>query len=100
MAKSLGVKYNCSNCGASYSAWTGRCRNCGEWNTLTEQVEVSTATAGASGSRLKTEAVTQAIKTKMNRLPTGISDVDAVLGGGLVPGSVNLLAGQPGIGKS
>jgi DNA repair protein RadA/Sms len=100
MAKSLGVKYTCSNCGATYATWTGRCRNCGEWNTLTEQVEVSTATAGASGQRLKTEAVTDAVKAKLKRLSSGLAEVDLVLGSGLVPGSVNLLAGQPGIGKS
>ena len=100
MAKSLGVKYVCSACGAMSASWTGRCRVCGEWNTLAQQVEVSTATAGASGNRLKVEAVTEAIKTKMPRLSTGLADVDSVLGGGLVAGSVNLLAGQPGIGKS
>jgi DNA repair protein RadA/Sms len=100
MAKKLGVKYVCSNCGTLSTTWTGRCRVCGEWNTLQEQVEVSTATAGASGKSLQTSAITTALKLKTPRLPTGIADVDAVLGGGLVPGSVNLLAGQPGIGKS
>ncbi len=67
---------------------------------MQEQVEVSTATAGSSGTRLKAESVSSAVKTKTLRLKTGISDVDAVLGGGIVSGSVNLLAGQPGIGKS
>jgi DNA repair protein RadA/Sms len=73
---------------------------CGEWNTLQEQVEVTTATAGASGNRLKIEPVAKAAVTKTNRVTTGMKDVDEVLGGGLVAGSVNLLAGQPGIGKS
>lgn len=100
MAKRLGVKYVCSNCGAISSSWTGRCRVCGEWNTLQEQVEVSTATAGVSGKRLSIESVTKAAATKTKRVSTKISDVDAVLGGGLVAGSVNLLAGQPGMGKS
>lgn len=63
-------------------------------------MEVSTATAGASGKPLKTEPVSSAIKSRTPRLSTGISDVDSVLGGGIVTGSVNLLAGQPGIGKS
>jgi DNA repair protein RadA/Sms len=73
---------------------------CGEWNTLQEQVEVTTATAGASGNRLKIESVAKAAVTKTKRVGTGMKDVDEVLGGGLVAGSVNLLAGQPGIGKS
>ena len=98
--KSLGVRYVCSNCGAMSITWTGRCRVCGEWNTLQEQVEVSTATAGASGSQLKLETVSQAAVNKTKRISTKISDVDDVLGGGLVAGSVNLLAGQPGMGKS
>ena len=98
--KSLGVRYVCSNCGAISTTWTGRCRVCGEWNTLQEQVEVSTTTAGASGNRLKVETVNKAAAAKTKRISTKISDVDDVLGGGLVAGSVNLLAGQPGIGKS
>jgi DNA repair protein RadA/Sms len=100
MAKSLGVKFVCSNCGATYSKWQGRCSTCGEWNSLTEQVEVSTATAGASGKKLAIETISGALKTKLTRTKSGISEVDEVLGGGFVPGSVNLLAGQPGIGKS
>lgn len=100
MARTLGVRYVCSNCGESYSSWTGRCRNCGEWNALAEQVEVTTATAGGSGTSLKIESVAKAATAKTARISSGIDDVDIVLGGGLVAGSVNLLAGQPGIGKS
>lgn len=98
--KSLGVRYVCSSCGAEYLSWTGKCQACGEWNTLTEQVEVSTSTAGSSGNRLQIQSVTKAAAEKMDRIKTGIEEVDTVLGGGLVAGSVNLLAGQPGIGKS
>ncbi|HEX5395365.1 MAG TPA: DNA repair protein RadA, partial [Candidatus Saccharimonadales bacterium] len=65
-----------------------------------EQVDVSTATAGASGTKLKIEPVAKAATAKTNRLATKMNDVDDVLGGGLVAGSVNLLAGQPGMGKS
>jgi DNA repair protein RadA/Sms len=100
MAKSLGVKFVCSNCGATYSKWSGRCTTCGQWNTLVEQVEISTATAGSSGKQLKTESVAGALKTKLPRLDSGIAEVNEVLGGGFIAGSVNLLAGQPGIGKS
>ncbi|HET7529149.1 MAG TPA: DNA repair protein RadA [Candidatus Saccharimonadales bacterium] len=100
MAKSLGVRFICSNCGAAYNKWQGRCSNCGQWNTLVEQVEVSAAAAGASGRKLETKSVAAARKTSTSRLSSGIKEVDDVLGGGFVPGSVNLLAGQPGIGKS
>jgi DNA repair protein RadA/Sms len=100
MAKSLGVKFVCSNCGAGYSTWTGRCQSCGEWNTLQEQVEVNAVSAKSSGNKLKVEDVTKAAAEKTERLLSGISDVDIVLGGGIVAGSVNLIAGQPGIGKS
>jgi len=100
MAKSLGVRFACSNCGATYNKWQGRCGNCGQWNTLVEQVEVTTATAGSSGKKLETKSVTAARKTSTPRLSSGIKEVDEVLGGGFVAGSVNLLAGQPGIGKS
>jgi DNA repair protein RadA/Sms len=100
MARKLGVSFVCSNCGAEYSKWQGRCSTCGQWNTLTEQVEVTTATAGSSGSKLRVETISAARKTKTERLSSGIKEVDEVLGGGFVAGSVNLLAGQPGIGKS
>ncbi len=100
MGKALAVKYICSNCGAAFTSWQGRCNNCGEWNTLEQQVEVSTATAGSSGKGLKTETIAKAARTEAKRLSTKITEVDEVLGGGLVAGSVNLLAGQPGIGKS
>ena len=100
VAKKLGIKYVCSSCGATSGAWAGRCQNCGEWNTLTEQVQVSAAAARSSGNQLKIESVAAAAKSRLARMSTGLSDVDEVLGGGLVAGSVNLLAGQPGIGKS
>lgn len=67
---------------------------------MQEQVEVSTATAGSNGKSLALESITSAIAAKTPRLPTNLSDVDNVLGGGFVRGSVNLLAGEPGIGKS
>lgn len=100
MAKSLGVKFICSNCGATYAKWQGLCSNCGQWNTLSEQLEVNTATAATSGRSLKAESVISAKKTKTPRLSSGFKEVDEVLGGGFVAGSVNLVAGQPGIGKS
>lgn len=100
MAKRLGVSFVCSNCGASYNKWQGRCSTCGQWNTLVEQVEVSTATAGSSGNKLQVGDIQKALSAKTKRLRTGMSEVDEVLGGGFVAGSVVLVAGQPGIGKS
>lgn len=96
----------CQNCGASYPKWTGKCENCGEWNTLVEQiVETKGASAVARshsrGKILKPQSMRSiAAEDSVKRLPTGISDLDAVLGGGILPAGVMLLAGQPGIGKS
>lgn len=100
MAKTLGVKYVCSNCGAAYGKWQGRCSTCGHWNTLAEQVDVSTATAGTSGKKLPTSDISKALNARTARLESSMPQVDEVLGGGFVAGSVSLLAGQPGIGKS
>lgn len=96
----------CQNCGASYPKWTGKCENCGEWNTLVEQIiETKGASAVARshshGKILKPQSMRSiAAEDSVKRLPTGISDLDAVLGGGILPAGVMLLAGQPGIGKS
>lgn len=96
----------CQNCGASYPKWTGKCENCGEWNMLVEQViETKGASAVARshsrGKILKPQSMRSiAAEDSVRRLPTGISDLDAVLGGGILPAGVMLLAGQPGIGKS
>lgn len=96
----------CQNCGASYPKWTGKCENCGEWNTLVEQVvETKGASAVARshsrGKILKPQSMRSiAAEDSVKRLPTGIADLDTVLGGGILPAGVILLAGQPGIGKS
>ena len=96
----------CQNCGASYPKWTGKCENCGEWNILVEQiVETKGASAVARshsrGKILKPQSMRSiAAEDSVKRLPTGIADLDAVLGGGILPAGVMLLAGQPGIGKS
>jgi DNA repair protein RadA/Sms len=96
----------CQHCGASYPKWTGKCDNCGEWNSLVEQAPVSqgksaVARGGASG-RVLTPQTMQSISTEdvVRRMTTGYEDLDIVLGGGILPGGVLLMAGQPGIGKS
>ena len=99
--------YSCSACGASASKWAWQCADCGEWNTLIEVAVVETSprggrfagyagTAGAIGVQLLREVSADDVA----RTPTGISEFDRVLGGGLVPGSVVLIGGDPGIGKS
>ncbi len=98
------TQFVCQQCGASYPKWTGRCDNCGEWNTLVEQAPVATgksAVARSSGTALRPQTLQSIVSDdKSSRLTTGIGDLDAVLGGGILPGGVVLLAGQPGIGKS
>ncbi len=101
MAKKAIANYVCSNCGAQAASWSGRCAVCGEWNTLQEQLSpAGLATSVAGGRVLKSQSVASSVAYDQPRLVSGMNDVDAVLGGGLVAGSVNLIAGQPGIGKS
>ena len=105
MAKAK-TQFICQSCGATYSKWVGRCENCDEWNTLVEQVvqsagQSSVDKAAISGKKVKVESIKTAKEAKsVPRIETGIGDLDVVLGGGIVQGSVTLLAGQPGIGKS
>lgn len=100
MAKKGSVKYVCSSCGAVHGAWMGRCSTCGEWNTITEQLDAASL-AAPGGRKLAVAKVSEMVKTGQTaRISAGLPSVDEVLGGGFVPGSVTLLAGQPGIGKS
>ena len=104
------TNFVCSNCGANFAKWAGRCENCNEWNTLTEQVinsaeEASAKTAIArgqvSGKALNPDKIGDIIPSDAKaRLKTEFKDLNTVLGGGILQGSVSLLAGQPGIGKS
>lgn len=101
MAKKAATRYVCSNCGALSSSWSGRCAQCGEWNTLQEQLTPETAAGSVAGGRvLKPQSVEGSVAADQPRLKSGMSEVDDVFGGGIVAGSVNLIAGQPGIGKS
>ncbi len=100
MAKKGSVKYVCQNCGQAHGSWMGRCSSCGEWNTIVEELD-SASLAAPNGRKLQTLDVTSITKQKnAPRLSAGMEPVNSVLGGGFVPGSVTLLAGQPGIGKS
>lgn len=96
-------KYVCNNCGAESSVWAGKCFNCGEWNTLEEVIVAASGSgsvAASSGHPLSVTDSKKAIRTDEKRLTSGLHDIDIVLGGGVVTGSVILLAGEPGIGKS
>ena len=103
MAKAK-ILYQCSECGAQQNKWSGQCASCSAWNTLTESIPVQqTGTsprfsgyAGQSGIQQMTEIDLQ----EEPRTVTGIAELDRVLGGGLVHGSVILIGGDPGIGKS
>ncbi|MBQ8992460.1 DNA repair protein RadA [Candidatus Saccharibacteria bacterium] len=100
----------CSNCGATYAKWAGRCENCNEWNTLIEQVvnpaeeqnaKTAIAKGQVSGKALTPDKIGDIVPSDAKaRLKTEFKDLNAVLGGGILQGSVSLLAGQPGIGKS
>jgi DNA repair protein RadA/Sms len=93
-------RYVCNECGATAAAWSGRCFNCGAWNSLQEQVAIGSPSSIGAGKRLTVQDIQTSIASDHPRLLTRVSEVDTVLGGGFVAGSVNLIAGQPGIGKS
>ncbi|MCW1907829.1 MAG: DNA repair protein RadA [Candidatus Saccharibacteria bacterium] len=102
MAKAKNL-YVCSNCGNQTGTWAGRCQACGEWNTLVEQVVAAAPGTGSSRGGRKIEAQGVAVVAKVDkasRFAVDGADIDTVLGGGIVAGSVILIAGQPGIGKS
>ncbi|MEX2627689.1 MAG: DNA repair protein RadA [Ilumatobacteraceae bacterium] len=91
-------QYGCTECGATRPKWSGRCDACGEWNTLVESVSRPTsAPAPRSRGPVRLREVDPAVSRPR---ATGIDELDRVLGGGLVPGSVTLLGGEPGVGKS
>ncbi len=96
----------CQQCGARSPKWTGKCEQCGQWNSLVEQAPApagksAVARSAGQGALLQPRPITAASQDEpAARLATGIADLDAVLGGGILPGGVLLLAGQPGMGKS
>src|SRR5262245_24015910 len=91
--------YRCSACGAAQPQWAGQCGSCSEWNTLAEEVERGAATATYTGPAAKAVPLTSIDADAAKARFTGITEFDRVMGG-LVPGSVTLLGGEPGVGKS
>lgn len=104
MPKKPASQFVCQQCGAVRAKWAGRCDNCGAWNSLVEEVpEVigATAVAKSHGKPLTAAKIADvAPSDSTGRIDTGMTDVNLALGGGIVPASVLLIAGQPGIGKS
>jgi DNA repair protein RadA/Sms len=95
------LSFVCSNCGAQFSSWAGKCTACDSWNSLEEVVTVSSSTSrNISSAKLKPENISTSIAEKENRLELSNKQVNDLLGGGVVKGSVILLSGEPGIGKS
>ncbi len=103
MAKAR-AKFVCQQCGAAFPKWTGKCDNCGAWNSLLEsapEVEGKSVVARSVGKSLTAQKMSDIkLDAISDRISTGIADLDTVFGGGLMPGGVVLVAGQPGIGKS
>ena len=102
----LRTSYVCQQCGFESPSWYGKCPQCGEWNSLVETVKqigksdhYSNPTNGIAGAS-KPQKLSEVKHIEKNRLKSGFTEFDRVMGGGIVPGSVTLLAGDPGIGKS
>jgi DNA repair protein RadA/Sms len=95
--------YICQACGAVQSKWSGRCDECGAWNSLAEEARIAPAGASARRSGKGRPVVLEALHSTAQEPPrrlTGVAEFDRVTGGGIVPGSALLLGGDPGVGKS
>ena len=104
MPRSTAV-FACSACGHESPKWHGRCPGCGEWNTLAEEARAAAPARGGGGAKaarraLRPVPLSEVQAPAVQRMLTGIGELDRVLGGGLVPGSLVLIGGSPGIGKS
>ena len=99
------ISYTCQSCGAQYAKWMGQCASCQEWSTLQEKIQLVKSTnarqasyAGKQANQIMSMAEIDCVAQA--RMPSGLKELDRVLGGGIVAGSVVLLGGDPGIGKS
>lgn len=100
MAKAKGSVFFCGECGYESTKWLGKCPACGSWNTMLEQKKVSSVLSINSLAYAHAIPLADVTTTASGRVSSGIGELDRVLGGGIVPGSVTLLGGDPGIGKS
>ncbi|MCH8275553.1 MAG: DNA repair protein RadA [Armatimonadetes bacterium] len=94
------TRYVCQECGSASPKWLGRCQDCGAWNSLHEEALPEARPSGSAFPPWEAPSITSVGPLEGQRLLTGIEALDAVLGGGLVPGSVALIGGDPGVGKS
>ena len=102
MAKSS-LSFVCQNCGAAYNRWQGKCEACGEWNTLAEEDSATSVPVSIRSKRKGRQFALESLSGKSQdapRLSSGMAELDRVTGGGFVRGSVLLVGGDPGIGKS
>ena len=105
MAKSK-TAYVCQNCGYESAKWYGKCPECGQWNTMEEQLKSPAPMGGKAAqaapvvTNLEVSTIDAISSAEENRFHTDLSELDRVLGGGIVKGSVIMLSGEPGIGKS
>ena len=100
MAARLTALFACQSCGATAPKWLGRCPECGEWNSFAEETRAPAPRGGPLAGGAAAVSIAALEAEERARLATGLPGLDRVLGGGLVPGSVILLGGEPGIGKS
>lgn len=105
MAKAARSLFVCQNCGAVAPRWTGKCAACGEWNTIVEEAQAAAVPGtglakSAKGRAAELRLLADTDGDKLERMPTGLAELDRVTGGGIVPGSALLIGGEPGIGKS
>lgn len=100
MAKAKGSVFFCGECGYESTKWLGKCPACGSWNTMLEQKNISSIPSINNLTYAHAIPLADVTTTASGRVSSGIGELDRVLGGGIVPGSVTLLGGDPGIGKS
>ncbi|MFO7977109.1 MAG: DNA repair protein RadA [Bacteroidales bacterium] len=106
MTAKVKSSFFCSNCGVESSKWIGRCPSCGEWNTYSEEIIHKESSGNGRGSyqskttRSRPVLIEEIVGGQEQRIPSGSNELDRVLGGGMVPGAMILIGGEPGIGKS
>ncbi|WP_078125178.1 DNA repair protein RadA [Leptospira alexanderi] len=105
MKKKLTRTFICQSCGQDFSRWAGKCESCGNWNSIVEEIG-GERFASSNGNSRKNKSYQEPIpldrveEESLERMGTGLKELDLVLGGGLVPGSLTLIGGEPGVGKS
>lgn len=96
-------RFVCQSCGMEYTRWAGKCDSCNTWNTIVEEIGSEKFSSKSKQSKLKyiePQSLNNSDTTEPDRILTGFSDLDRVFGGGIVPGSIGIIGGEPGVGKS